>query len=99
MDEVAKAKHDELDYYNSLYEVIELNKFISLGDVIRIVVDRRRSLELEPYRTKLKMRCEADFFRLFVFKEVYDDTMTSERNEKTLIGYMPIARVRPDGAI
>jgi len=96
MEEVQKAKHDEQDYYTSLYEAFELNTFVSLGDVIRGVGDVRRTLELESYKTKLKIRSEADFFRIFIFEEVYESDGKVEGNERTLIGYVPIAKVRPE---
>jgi hypothetical protein len=97
MEAVVKAKHDEQDYYTALYEAFELNKQVTLGDVIRIVGKVRRNLELDPYKTKLKIRSEADFFGLFVFEEVYKIETDSDSNEtKTLIGYNPIARVRPE---
>jgi hypothetical protein len=94
---VIKAKHDEQDYFTALYEAFELNKPVTPGDVIRIVGIVRRTLELDAYKTKLKIRSEADFFQLFVFEELYVTNTDTNGNEfRTLTGYNPIARVRPE---
>jgi len=96
MEAVMKAKHDEQDYFTALYDAFKLNEFVPLGQVIRIVGDVRRTLELDPYKAKLKIRSEGDFFLLFVFKEVYADNNEAEGSERTLTGYIPLARVRPE---
>jgi len=94
---MAKAKHDDQDYFTALYDAFELNKPVTLGDVIRMVGIVRRELELDPYKSKLKIRSEADFFQIFVFEETHDEFTDADGNiNKTLTGYCPIARVRPE---
>lgn len=96
MHTVIKAKHDANDYYSALYESITLGDTISPGEVIQKVSDVRRELELEPYREKLKIQCEADFFLLFVFEEVHQEETIDGKTKKVLVGYKPLAKVRPE---
>jgi hypothetical protein len=98
MEALTKADQEMEEYYNSLYEMFELKRLVLPGEIVQKVADVRRKLELPAYKSKLKIRCEADFFSLFVFDEIYeDDAIDSEGNTaKVLKGYVPQIKVKPE---
>ena len=97
MDVVTKAKHEDEEYFDAVYDEFQLNQIVSPGEIILKIAETRRRLEIEPYRDKLKLRSEKDFFLLFVYKEVRTlktDETGITKNELT--GYIPVAKVKPD---
>jgi hypothetical protein len=96
-DAIAQAKHDDQAYFDEIYNKIELGKPISPGAIIQTMCDIRKSLELEAYKAKLKLRCEGDFFMLFVFsEEVQEIADANGKVKRTIVSYTPLAKARPD---
>ena len=98
MNKVTKAGHEDENYHNALYEAFELNQMVDPFQIIQKVTDVRNDLELEPYKSKLNIRCEADFLNLFVCREEYEegqDVNGETLKTDVLKGYVPIVRVKP----
>lgn len=83
------------DYYNELYQVFELNKPITTNEIIEKVVATRRKLEMDFYRSKLKVKCEGDFFALFAVREETLDIEVDGMETRTTV-YVPFAKAKPD---
>jgi len=97
MDAVTKATYEVEAYYDAVYDEFQLNQQVTPGDIILKIAETRRKLELEPYRDKIKLRSESDFFLLFVYKEVRSPrTDESGVTKNELVGYIPLARVKPN---
>jgi len=95
MDQVRRAKSVEREYFNALYETFELNLVYPPNEVVGYVAEVRRELELPPYIDKIKIRCEHDFFLVFVVEEAFEEIMVNGVIKKVLVGYRPIVRVKP----
>ena len=98
MNKVTRAGHEDEIYYNALYDAFELNQMVNSFEIIQKVVDTRNDLELDLYRSKLGIKCEADFLNLFVCREEYEEGLGIDGEPiKTdvLKGYVPIVRVKP----
>lgn len=83
-------------YYDALYSVFELDVETDTIQIVSKVSSVRRKLELPQYKSKLQLKCEADFCRLFVFKELPRDIdpgckVIKEQPSR----FIPYARVRP----
>lgn len=83
------------DYYNALYEVFELNTPTTTNEIIEKIGATRRKLELDFYRSKLKVKCEADFFALFAVKEEVREVNIDGVVIETTV-YIPFAKAKPD---
>ncbi len=97
MHDVMKAKSSELAYYDGLYEAFELGIEYSPSEVIGIVGEVRRDLDLDPYIEKIKVQCENDFHKLFVCEDVHDDIAAEDgKIKKKVKGWKPVYKVRPE---
>jgi len=88
-------KHEEEAYNDELRKQFPLGEPVLPGDVIRRVVATRKATEMEPIRAKLKTRCEADFFMLFIVEEVFEPSLEDE-SKKELKHYIPVVTVIAD---
>ena len=95
MHDVMKAKSAELEYFEGLYEAFELGVEYTPSEVIGIVGEVRRDLELDPYVEKIKVQCERDFHKLFVCEDVYEEDAEDGKRKKVK-GYKPMYKVKPE---
>lgn len=109
MQSIMKAKAAEMEYYDALYEAIELEQDYTFSDVIGIVGEVRRHLELDPYVEKIKIQCERDFHKIFVVEDVYEDVVGTgyddiggndegdkRGNRRKVKGWKPLYKVKPE---
>lgn len=98
-NKLTRASHEDEVYYDALYEVFELNRTVDTFEIIQKVVDVRNDLELDPYKSKLSIRCENDFQTLFVFREEFEEDFDQNGEivkTNVLKGYTPIVRIKPE---
>jgi len=94
---VSRAKNDDLIYFDEIYNTFEIGKAVTPGEIITGISDARLNLELDPHTTKLKSRCETDFFLLFVVKEIIAETLDiNGKTKKVVTAYIPMAKVKPE---
>lgn len=96
MDHVMRAKSNDKEYYDALYEQFPLNELVQPSSIIGNVGEVRRNLDLSPYRDKLKIRSEHDFFLVFIVEDVYVEEEINGQKVQELKGYKPIIRVMPE---
>ena len=97
MHDLMKAKSAELEYYDGLYEAFELGVDYTPSEVIGIVGEVRRDLELDPYVEKIKVQSERDFHKLFVCEDVYDEVVAEDgKIKKKVVGFKPVYKVKPE---
>jgi hypothetical protein len=85
------------EYYNALYAEIELDAETSTIEIIQKVSKVRRALDLPSFKSKLQLKCEAEFFRLFAYEEISnEDTGDSKILNEQAGRYIPFARIMPD---
>ena len=96
-ESVLLAKREETEYHDEIYAKFNLDEDVEPGAIIQGICDIRYQMELDRYTTKLKLRCEADFFGLFVVRENYEEVQDENGKLKRVItSYTPVVRVRPD---
>lgn len=91
---VNKAKSPLKEYYTSLSEEFEAHKKLSDDLIIRLVTETREEHDLPPFLKRIKTQCLQEFYNLFIFEEVVNETnddFTSELKE-----YKPLFRLLAD---
>lgn len=94
MEQVREAKSNKKEYFEALYEAFPLGETFSSGEIIGGVNEVRRDLGLSLYTEKIKIQSEYDFNLVFVIQDVYE--LREDGIKKTIIGYMPVAKVLPE---
>ncbi|WP_276345625.1 hypothetical protein [Daejeonella sp. JGW-45] len=82
---VSKAKGVMGDYYTALVEEFERYDILSVETIVSIVSEVRAGLDLPPYVKRIKSSSLTDFFKLFLYKEVYEEREDGSVGD--LIGY------------
>ncbi|WP_316814047.1 hypothetical protein [Pedobacter heparinus] len=71
---VNKAKPSLKDYYASLSEEILTYKKVTDDAIIRAVTEARAEHDMPPFLKRIKTQCLQEFYNLFIFEEVVDET-------------------------
>lgn len=91
---VNHATHAVQSYHDMLYDNFEEGKTYSPQQIIGIVADVRRDMDLDPYITRIKYNCEADLFNLFIVQDVYKEVAVDSAIVKQLVGYKPVFKLK-----
>jgi hypothetical protein len=83
------------ELYIRLYLVFALNATVTTNEIIEKVTEARAFLGLDYYRSKVKQRCEAVFFDMFVVQDEEETVFLEGSNVLRHIGYTPLARTKP----
>lgn len=89
---VNRARGVDADYYSSLSGQFEDYLHLTIELIVSIVSEVRAEHDLPPYVTKIKTKSLNDYFKLFVFEEIFEETEDGIRG--TLIGYRPLFRLK-----
>ncbi|NEU09803.1 hypothetical protein GZH53_15860 [Flavihumibacter sp. R14] len=89
LNSLLHAPYHEKEYINALYEAFETGSIYTPDQIIQEVSQVRSSLGLEPY-LNVKSSSLADFFRLFLFERITDDS------NRKLQAYKPVFRLKPE---
>lgn len=78
---VNKAKPSVKDYYGSLSEELTTTKKLTEDKIIRMVTETRAEHDLPPFLKRIKTQCLQEFYNLFIFEEIVDETDEESENE------------------
>lgn len=95
ISEIEKADKAAQKYHNALYEAFELGELYTPQEIIGIVTEVRRDLDLAPYVSRINKHCEKDFFRLFIVDNVYENAVNPD-DKRTLKGYSPSFKLQTE---
>lgn len=78
-------------YYNQISQSVDLNETYTSDDIVYIIGEVRRKLDMPPLVGRLKRLCEDDFFTVFMAHDVVTTTQVGRRPSKAdVIGYHPV---------
>lgn len=78
-------------YYNQISQSIELSQTYTSDNIVSIIGEVRRKLDMPPLVGRLKRLCEDDFFTVFMAHDVITSTHVGGRPSKAdIIGYQPV---------
>jgi len=98
---IGRGDYKQQMYFDTLYDNFIIGQVVSPDEIIKIVVSVRHEMDMPPYLTSLKKNCELDFMRLFMVQTVYqevgnDSDANTEKPKKTITGYIPTVRLKPE---
>ena len=102
LESIRTGDYKQKQHQDSLYENFEIGKVYEPSTIIKIVGAVRRDNGLPAYMSSLKANCEREFFNLFIVHQVFqevcseDDDPSTTKVKRTLIGYMPMFRLKPE---
>lgn len=73
------------DYYDTLVEEFDKYEILSPETIVSVVSEVRASLDLPPYVKRIKTCSLSDFFKLYLYSEVYEER--EDGSTGGLIGY------------
>lgn len=88
---VNKARGTTKEYFSSLTELLGSSDILTVETIVKAVSETRASLDMVPYVSRIKTASLADFFKLFIFEEIFEETEDESKGD--FIGYRPLFKV------